>query len=95
MNKGELVEALAEAWELPKAQAGRNVEALLDLIVATLNKGDKVAITGFGTFSVSKRAARKARNPRTGETIKVAATKVPKFSAGATLKESVQKAKIK
>jgi len=95
MNKGELVEALADAWELPKAQTARNVEALLDLIVATLNKGDTVAITGFGTFSVAKRGARVARNPRTGEAVKVAATKVPKFSAGATLKEAVKKAKIK
>ena len=94
MNKGELIEALAESWDVPKAQAGRQVEALLDLVVKTLNKGQKVSITGFGTFSVTKRAARKARNPRTGEPVKVPAAKVPKFSAGASFKEAVQKAKI-
>ena len=94
MNKGELVEALAEAWEVPKAQAGRQVEALLELIVKTVNKGDKVSITGFGTFSVVKRGARKARNPRTGEAIKVAASKAPKFTAGASFKQAVQKAKV-
>lgn len=94
MNKGELIEALADAWEMPKAQAGRNVEALLDVVIKALNKGEKVAITGFGTFSVTKRAARKARNPRTGEAVKVPAAKVPKFSAGASLKEAVKKAKV-
>ena len=94
VNKGELIEALAETWDVPKAQAGRQVAALLDVVVKTLNKGQKVSITGFGTFSVTKRAARKARNPRTGEPVKVPAAKVPKFSAGASFKEAVQKAKV-
>lgn len=90
MNKGELVEALAKATDMTKADADRALNATLDLITKTLKKGDKVTIPGFGTFSVTKRAARTGRNPATGETIKIKAKKTPKFKAGAGLAEAVK-----
>ena len=89
MNKGEFVEALAKRLEVSRAQADRSVTAVLELISAQLAKGNKVAFTGFGSFEVAQRAARTGRNPQTGATIKIAAAKVPKFSAGATLKNVV------
>jgi DNA-binding protein HU-beta len=89
MNKSELVEAVAATTGGSKADAARNVEAVLDTITTSLKKGDRVALTGFGTFEVRKRSARTARNPQTGETIKVKATKVPAFKAGAGLKGAV------
>ncbi len=89
MNKGEFVEALAGHLEVSRAQADRAVSAVLDLITAQLAKGEKVAFTGFGSFEVAQRAARTGRNPQTGATMKIAAAKVPKFSAGATLKNVV------
>lgn len=89
MTKEELIEAASKGC-CSKKEASDTVNALFDAISGALSKGDKVAITGFGTFSVSKRAARMGVNPRTGAKIKIAATKVPKFKAGKTLKEAVK-----
>ncbi|MCU0331452.1 MAG: HU family DNA-binding protein [Candidatus Kapabacteria bacterium] len=86
MNKAELVEAIASATQLSKAQAEASLKATIDIISGQIAKGNSVALIGFGTFGVSKRAARKGKNPRTGEAIKIAARKVPKFSPGAGLK---------
>lgn len=90
MTKTELIDKIASSASLTKADAGRALDATLDAIKAALKKGQKVTLVGFGTFSVSKRKARKGRNPRTGEEIKIAATKVPKFTAGKTLKDAVK-----
>lgn len=96
MNKSELSAALAEKASLSKKQAAEVVDAIVDVISETLAKGDKVQIMGFGTFEVRNRPARTARNPRTGEEIKVAASKAPAFKAGSALKEKVNtKAKKK
>lgn len=89
MNKGELIEALAEANEMSVSQSRRYLESMLDMIEKKIKKGEEVNITGFGKFEVVKRAGRKGRNPATGESIKVPARKVPKFVAGASLKRSV------
>jgi DNA-binding protein HU-beta len=89
MNKIELVAAIAESTGLNKADATKAVDAVLDTITATLRSGDEVRLVGFGTFSVSARAASEGRNPRTGEVIKIPASKRPKFSAGKGLKDSV------
>lgn len=89
MKKGELVAELSKRTEMSAAAANNAVNTLIDIITERLKKGDTVGITGFGTFSVAKRAARKGRNPATGETIKIAASKSPRFSAGATLKSAV------
>ena len=89
MNKGEFVEALAERMDVSRAQAERSLAAVLDIIEGELSAGNKVALTGFGSFEVSERGARTGRNPQTGAAIKIAATRVPKFSAGAALKASV------
>jgi len=89
MNKTEFVEAVAEGAELTKADASRAVDAALAAITKALKKGDTVTLVGFGTFTVRKRAAREGRNPRTGETIKVAASKNPAFKAGKALKDAV------
>lgn len=89
MNKGEFVEALADRLDVSRAQADRALSGVLDIIAEQLSKGEKVAFTGFGSFEVSKRAARTGRNPQTGATINIAASSVPKFTAGATLKASV------
>jgi DNA-binding protein HU-beta len=89
MNKTELVEAVAKDTGLTNTDARKAVDAFIDTVGKTLKKGDEVAITGFGKFSVSKRAARTGRNPQTGDTIKIKASKTPKFSAGATLKTVV------
>ncbi len=90
MGKQDLVEALAKRANLSKNQAGECLNAVLDEITTSLKKGKDVTVTGFGTFSVSKRKARMGVNPRTGEKIKIAATKVPKFKAGKALKEAVK-----
>ncbi|MDX2002742.1 MAG: HU family DNA-binding protein [Chitinophagales bacterium] len=82
MNKGELVNQIATEAGLSKAQAGAALNAVLDGITATLKKGDKVTLVGFGTFSVSQRSARTGRNPQTGKEIKIAAKKVVRFKAG-------------
>jgi len=89
MNKAELVESVAEATGASKAAAAASVDAVLDSITKALTKGDKVALTGFGSFEVRNRAARTARNPQTGATIQVKASKAPAFKAGAGLKSAV------
>lgn len=89
MNKAELIDKVAQSAELNKASATRVVEAMFDSITNALRQGDTVNIVGFGTFSVSQRAARTGRNPRTGETINIAASKTPKFKAGKGLKDAV------
>lgn len=86
MNKGEFVEALADRLDVSRAQADRAVSAVLDLITEQLKSGEKVSFTGFGSFEVSNRAARTGRNPQTGASIEIAASSVPKFTAGATLR---------
>ncbi len=90
MNKASLVDNVHEKMGGSKAEAERMVNGIFDDIVDALKKGEEVSIAGFGIFSVKDRAARQARNPRTGETIQVAATKVPKFKASKTLKDAVK-----
>ena len=89
MNKTELADAVAEAANLSKADGSRAVEAVIDSITNTLRRGDTVSLVGFGTFQVKQRNARQGRNPRTGETIQIAASKVPSFKAGKGLKDAV------
>jgi DNA-binding protein HU-beta len=89
MNKTQLIEAVASDSGLSKADSSRAIESLLDTVTRSLKKGDEVSITGFGKFSVVKRAARAGVNPRTGEKVKIKASKAPKFSAGASLKQAV------
>ncbi len=89
MNKSELIEALATKAELSKAAAGRALDVLIEEIVTTVSKGDTVQLVGFGTFKSAARAAREGKNPKTGEKLKIKATTVPKFTAGATFKEKV------
>ena len=91
MNKGELIDAMASGAKISKADAGRALESMIDSVSKTLKKGDKVTLVGFGTFSVSKRAARKGRNPQTGKEIQIKAKKVAKFKAGAELSKTVNK----
>lgn len=89
MNKQELVSAVAEAAGLTKADTDKAVDAVFTAITDSLKKGEEVRLIGFGSFSVSNRAATTGRNPRTGEAIKIAASKNPKFSAGKGLKDAV------
>ena len=89
MNKAELVDAVANAANLSKADAGRAVDAVVNSITAALKKGEQVSVVGFGTFGVKHRAARSGRNPRTGETIAIKASNVPGFKAGKALKDAV------
>ena len=89
MNKSELIDAIADEADISKAAAGRALDALTDAITDALKKGDTVSLVGFGTFSVRKRAARTGRNPRTGETIMIKASKNPAFKAGKALKDAV------
>jgi DNA-binding protein HU-beta len=89
MNKSELIDAIADKGGLSKADAGRAVDALVKSVTRALKKGDTVSLVGFGTFSVRKRAARTGRNPRTGEAIKIKASKNPAFKAGKALKDAV------
>lgn len=89
MNKKELVEFIADKVDLSKADAERTLEAFMEAVTTTLTKKDSVVLTGFGTFSVSERAARQARNPRTGEMVNVSARTAPKFKAGKKLKDAV------
>lgn len=90
MNKSDLIDHIAKQADISKAAAGRALEALVGGVRASLKKGNSVTIVGFGTFSVSKRAARTGRNPRTKEPIRIKAAKVPKFRPGKALKDSVQ-----
>lgn len=89
MNRKELVDELATRSGCSKADAERGLSAMLDIISDTLKKGDGITLVGFGTFEVRKRAARTGRNPKTGEALKIKATKVPAFKAGAGLKAAV------
>jgi DNA-binding protein HU-beta len=89
MNKRELIERIAEEAEVPKSEAQKHFEAFEQVVTEALKGGEEVRITGFGKFSVRERKAREGRNPQTGEKIKIAASKVPTFSAGNALKEAV------
>ena len=89
MNKSELVDAVAKDSGLSKADSSRAIESVLATVTKTLKKGDEVSITGFGKFSVSERAARTGVNPRTGEKMAIAAARVPRFTPGSKLKETV------
>jgi len=95
MNKSELIEAIAKEADLSKAAAERALSAAIDTVVKAVTKGDSVTLVGFGTFKSSKRAARTGRNPQTGKELKIAATTVPRFTAGATFKASVAGKKAK
>ncbi|MCR9184706.1 MAG: HU family DNA-binding protein [Halieaceae bacterium] len=89
MNKTELIDAIAAAADLPKASAGRALDAVVDSITEALKKGDQVTLVGFGTFAVKARAAREGRNPQTGQTIQIKASNVPGFKPGKALKDAV------
>jgi DNA-binding protein HU-beta len=89
MNKAELIDAVADAADISKASASRALDGALDTIAKALKQGDSVTLVGFGTFSVRERAARNGRNPRTGETIKIKASKVPGFKPGKALKDAI------
>ncbi|MDE0251008.1 MAG: HU family DNA-binding protein [Gammaproteobacteria bacterium] len=89
MNKSELVEVVSDAASLSKADGARAVDAVLSSIAAALNRGESVTLVGFGTFQVKQRNARTGHNPRTGETIQIAASKVPTFKAGKALRDAV------
>jgi DNA-binding protein HU-beta len=89
VNKSELIEAVAASADLPKAAAGRALDAVVDAITDALKKEEQVVLVGFGTFTVKDRAARTGRNPQTGEPIQIAAAKVPGFKAGKALKDAV------
>jgi DNA-binding protein HU-beta len=91
MNKADLVDKIAASSGISKAAAGTAIDTAVDSITAALKKGDRVALIGFGTFSVSQRKARNGRNPQTGATIKIAARKVAKFTPGADLKKAVNR----
>lgn len=90
MNKGQIVDAIASEAKVTKADAQRALDAFMNVTTKALKKGDKVTLVGFGTFSVSKRAARTGRNPQTGKEIKIAAKKVAKFKAGTELSSKVK-----
>lgn len=90
MNKSELIEAMADAADISKAAATRALDALTDSIAVTLKEGGTVSLIGFGTFSVKERAARTGRNPQTGATIEIKASKTPSFKSGKALKDAVQ-----
>jgi len=89
MNKTELIDAIAAAADLPKASAGRALDAVLDTITHELKNKEQVTLVGFGTFSVKERSARSGRNPQTGATIQIPASTVPGFKAGKALKDAV------
>lgn len=89
MNRTELVAAMAEKTQLSKKDADLALKAFIDVVSEEMQKGEKVQLVGFGTFEVSERAAREGRNPQTGETMKIAASKAPKFKAGKALKDMV------
>ena len=89
MNKTELVAAVAEKAEISKKDSEKALKAFIDVVTEALKNDDKVQLVGFGTFEVSERAAREGRNPQTGETMKIEASKAPKFKAGKALKDLV------
>ena len=89
MNKTELIAAVAEKTGLTKKDAAASVDAFMSAVAESLKAGDKVALAGFGTFEVRERAARTGHNPRTGEPVEIAASKIPAFKAGKALKDSI------
>ncbi len=89
MNKSELIEAIATSADIPKAAAGRALDAMVDSVAEALKQGDPVVLVGFGTFSVKDRAARTGRNPQTAQPIQIAAARIPSFKAGKALKDAV------
>ncbi len=93
MNKTELIAEIAQKTGLTKKDAEQAVKALVETVTEQLKKGEKVQMVGFGTFEVSKRAAREGRNPRTGDTMKIKASKAPKFKPGKALKDAINKKK--
>lgn len=95
MNKSDLIEAMAKDADISKAAAGRALDAAISAITKAVSKGDAVTLVGFGSFKSAARAAREGKNPKTGEKIKIAATVVPKFSAGASFKAAVAPKKRK
>ncbi|BBL73499.1 HU family DNA-binding protein [Methylomagnum ishizawai] len=90
MNKAELIEAISDAADLTKADAGRALDGVIDAITEALRKGETVSLVGFGTFLVKERAERLGRNPQTGDSITIQAAKIPAFKAGKALKDAVQ-----
>jgi DNA-binding protein HU-beta len=90
MNKSDLIDAMAEAADIPKTTAARALDAFTDSVAIALKEGGTVSIIGFGTFSVKERAARTGRNPQTGAVIEIAASRTPSFKAGKALKDAVQ-----
>lgn len=89
MNKTELIDAIAKKVDLPKAKVDETLKAFMEVTKKTLKKGGEVQLIGFGTFTVAKRAARKGRNPATGEVIKIKAAKFPKFKPGKGFKDAI------
>jgi len=89
MNKNELISAIADNAGITKADASRALQALLETLTTSMAKGDSISLTGFGSFSVTERAARTGRNPSNGKSLEIAAKKVPKFKPGKTLKEAI------
>lgn len=89
MNKSELIDAIATSADLPKAAAGRALDATIEAVTEALKKGDQVSLVGFGTFSVKHRAERTGRNPQTGAELTIAASNIPSFKAGKALKDAV------
>ena len=89
VNKSELIDAIAASADIPKAAAGRALDAVIESVTGALKAGDSVVLVGFGTFSVTDRPARTGRNPQTGKAIKIEAAKVPGFKAGKGLKDAV------
>jgi len=90
MTKADLIEKMATDGKVSKAEAGRLLNSFISNVTASLSKGDSVTLVGFGTFMVSKRAARKGRNPQTGDTINIPAAKIPRFRPGKGLKDKVK-----
>jgi len=89
VNKSEPIEAIAASADIPKATAGRALDAVIESVTKTLAAGDSVTLVGFGTFAVKERAARTGRNPQTGKAINIAAAKIPGFKAGKALKDAL------
>lgn len=89
MNKAELIEAMAESADISKAAAGRALDGMVDAVTKAMKAGDTLSLVGFGTFSVKDRAAREGRNPQTGETINIKASRIPSFKAGKALKDAI------
>ncbi len=90
MTKGDLIDKMAKDADISKAAAGKALDSFIESVKKTLKKGDKVVLVGFGTYSISKRKARKGRNPQTGAIITIKAAKVPKFTAGKGFKDAVK-----